>query len=71
MGSLAFALPLAQVDQEIYDYEDLLAVESSANEVRQQAFPIPILPPPAGFGGDRLTAGGGPAAGENGAYSFR
>eukprot|EP00094_Tigriopus_californicus_P008311 TCALIF_08007-PA protein Name:"Protein of unknown function" AED:0.18 eAED:0.43 QI:192/0/0.33/1/0/0/3/0/137 len=44
----------AQVDQEIDDYEDLLAVESSfsSNEITPLRA---ILPVPEGFNGQRLT----------------
>lgn len=65
----------AQVDQEIDDPQDLLAVESEFVEQNEVFTPslIPILPPPEGFGGDRLTAQSGANGGVNqdGSYSFR
>ena len=45
-------LTMAQVDREIDDPEDLLAVESFVNEVDLLR---PIEPAPPGFGGQRLT----------------
>jgi len=66
-SSLVVLLPLicAQVNREIDDYEDLLAVESSRNEVENV---IAIEPAPADFGGERFTA---PKRDQSqGSYSF-
>ena len=71
----------AQVDQEIYDLEDLLAVESEfVEENVVNPHLIAIEPAPPGFGGERLT--GAPVAhggadnhrqqiNPDGSYSFR
>lgn len=76
------ALPLAQVNQEIDNLEDLLAVESSndfiSNEINPQL--VEILPAPPGFGGQRLTsapapqgplASGSSSINPDGSYAFR
>ena len=55
-----------QVDQEIFDYEDLLAVESGQSEIVNEVFSdgpaiiSVIAPAPEGFGGERLTEGTSP-----------
>ena len=71
----------AQVDQEIYDLEDLLAVESEFvedNVVNPHL--VAIEPAPPGFGGERLTGSpvnnqggnsGRPQINPDGSYSFR
>ena len=76
--ALQVCLVRTQVNKEIYELEDLLAVESSnfQNDVNPNL--IPIEPPPPGFGGDRLTGApiqNTPGGQENiiypdGSYSF-
>jgi hypothetical protein len=60
-----------QVNKEIDDLEDLLAVET-INEINPQL--VEILPAPPGFGGQRLTAKKTAAKSnknQDGTYSFR
>ncbi len=72
------SLALPQVDQEIDDPNDLLAVESNALPIAVVGHPsssinevnpslVAIAPAPPGFGGERLTAAGSPpGAGQGG-----
>lgn len=75
------AIPIVrcQVNQEIDDIEDLLAVESNnfdANSNEINPYLVEILPAPEGFGGERLTNSPGVNANSNainqdGSYAFR
>ena len=80
-SSLDSGLALPQVDQEIDDPNDLLAVESARHEEFSNSvdpFLSAIAPAPPGFGGERLTAGAPEAVVDyenvinpDGSYSFR